>query len=101
MGFDSMSAGSVLLILLITVLLFGTRKLQRMGGDLGNAVRGFCETMHEGGVRRVESMETELLGAIASRESGTSESGSVAQTSEKPASGARAAGKNWGRMGLR
>jgi sec-independent protein translocase protein TatA len=30
-----------LIVLLVVVLLFGTKKLRNLGGDLGEAVRGF------------------------------------------------------------
>jgi sec-independent protein translocase protein TatA len=35
------SAWQILIILLIVVLLFGTKKLRNVGGDLGAAVKGF------------------------------------------------------------
>ena len=35
------SAWQILILLLIVVLLFGTKKLRNMGGDLGEAVKGF------------------------------------------------------------
>ncbi len=41
MGFGGISIGSLLLIFLIVVVLFGTRKLRNMGEDLGTAVRNF------------------------------------------------------------
>lgn len=41
MGLSGISPGSLLLILLITALLFGTKKLRHMGSDLGHAVREF------------------------------------------------------------
>ena len=31
----------LIIILVIVVLLFGTKKLRNMGGDLGSAVKGF------------------------------------------------------------
>ncbi len=40
MGF---SIWQILIILLIVILLFGTKKLRNMGGDLGAAVKGFKE----------------------------------------------------------
>lgn len=40
MGF---SIWQILIILLIVVLLFGTKKLRNMGSDLGAAVKGFKE----------------------------------------------------------
>ncbi|MDR3214351.1 MAG: Sec-independent protein translocase subunit TatA [Azoarcus sp.] len=37
-----------LVVLLIVVLVFGTRKLRNIGQDLGGAVRGFKEGLKEG-----------------------------------------------------
>ncbi len=34
-----------LIVLLVVVLLFGTKKLRNLGGDLGEAVRGFRKGM--------------------------------------------------------
>ncbi|MFT5311554.1 MAG: sec-independent protein translocase protein TatA [Paraglaciecola sp.] len=35
----------LLIILVIVVLIFGTKKLRNMGGDLGSAVKGFKKAM--------------------------------------------------------
>ena len=37
-----------LIVLVIVMLVFGTKKLRNMGSDLGGAVRGFKEGMKEG-----------------------------------------------------
>ncbi len=34
-----------LIVLLVVVMIFGTKKLRGMGGDLGSAVKGFKEGM--------------------------------------------------------
>ncbi|MEW9622730.1 Sec-independent protein translocase subunit TatA [Rhodanobacter geophilus] len=44
MGFDSI--WHWLLLLVIVLLIFGTRKIGNIGSDLGNAVRGFKKAMH-------------------------------------------------------
>ncbi|WP_257279867.1 MULTISPECIES: twin-arginine translocase TatA/TatE family subunit [unclassified Endozoicomonas] len=41
MGFGGISIWQLLIILLIVVMLFGTKKLKGLGGDLGSAVKGF------------------------------------------------------------
>lgn len=41
MGISGISPGSLLLILLIVVLLFGTKKLSSLGEDMGKALQGF------------------------------------------------------------
>jgi len=38
-----------LIVLLIVVLVFGTKKLKNIGSDLGGAVKGFKDGMKEGG----------------------------------------------------
>ncbi len=38
-----------LIVLLIIVLIFGTKKLKNIGSDLGGAVKGFKDGMKEGG----------------------------------------------------
>lgn len=37
-----------LIVLLIVVLVFGTKKLKSMGADLGSAVKGFKDGMKDG-----------------------------------------------------
>lgn len=44
MGFDSI--WHWLLLLVIVLLIFGTKKIGNIGSDLGNAVRGFKKAMH-------------------------------------------------------
>jgi sec-independent protein translocase protein TatA len=41
------SVWSILVILLIVVLLFGTKKLRNIGGDLGSALKGFKKAMSD------------------------------------------------------
>lgn len=47
MGAGGISIGSLLLILAIVLLLFGTKKLRNLGGDLGGAIKGFKKAMNE------------------------------------------------------
>lgn len=41
MGVGGISIWQLLIILLIVILLFGTKRLKTIGADLGNAVKGF------------------------------------------------------------
>jgi len=41
------SVSHLLLTLAIVVLLFGTNKLKNIGSDLGNAIRGFRQSLRE------------------------------------------------------
>jgi len=45
MGFGGISIWQLLIVLAIVVLLFGTKRLKGIGGDLGNAVKGFKKAM--------------------------------------------------------
>jgi sec-independent protein translocase protein TatA len=45
----SFSVWHWLIVLLIVVLVFGTKKLKNLGGDLGGAVKGFKDGMKDGG----------------------------------------------------
>ena len=38
-----------LIVLLIVVMIFGTKKLKNMGSDLGGAVKGFKDGIKDGG----------------------------------------------------
>jgi len=44
----SFSVWHWLIVLLIVVLVFGTKKLKNIGGDLGGAVKGFKDGMKSG-----------------------------------------------------
>jgi sec-independent protein translocase protein TatA len=44
----SFSVWHWLIVLLIVVLVFGTKKLKGLGGDLGGAVKGFKDGMRDG-----------------------------------------------------
>lgn len=45
---SGLSIGHLIVVLLIIVALFGTSKLRNLGKDLGGAVKGFKDAMHEG-----------------------------------------------------
>lgn len=45
---DLFSPRHLLVILLICLVVFGTKKLRTIGSDLGGAVRGFKNAMNEG-----------------------------------------------------
>ena len=43
------SVWQILIVLVIVILLFGTKKLRNLGGDLGEAVKGFKKGIQEDG----------------------------------------------------
>ena len=48
MGFGGIGPGSLILILLIVILLFGTKRLRGMGSDLGSALKNFKKSVKDG-----------------------------------------------------
>lgn len=51
------SPGQLLIVLIIVLLLFGTKRLKNIGGDLGNALKGFKKAVNEGEETQKESIE--------------------------------------------
>jgi sec-independent protein translocase protein TatA len=47
-----------LIVLLVVVLVFGTKKLSSLGSDLGKAVKGFKEGMKEAADEETKTAET-------------------------------------------
>jgi sec-independent protein translocase protein TatA len=45
---DLFSPKHLLIVLLVVLIVFGTKKLRTIGSDLGQAVRGFKDSMKEG-----------------------------------------------------
>jgi sec-independent protein translocase protein TatA len=60
----SMSWIHWVILLVIVLLIFGTKKLRNMGADLGGAVKGFGRDEGRGGCR--EEVESELASPGAS-----------------------------------
>lgn len=51
-----------LIVLLIIVLVFGTKKLRNIGHDLGSAIKGFKEGMRNGEQASAKSQQHNLPG---------------------------------------
>ncbi|MFZ1576587.1 MAG: twin-arginine translocase TatA/TatE family subunit [Chromatiaceae bacterium] len=47
MGLGGISIWQLLIILVIVLLLFGTKRLKGIGSDLGNAIKGFRSAMSD------------------------------------------------------
>ena len=64
-----------LIVLLIVVLVFGTKKLKNLGGDLGGAVKGFKDGMKDGSAsvdeKAAATAQVPLSGAPSSTEKST------------------------------
>jgi len=59
MGFGGISIWSLLLILAIVILLFGTKKLRNVGGDLGGAIKNFKKSVKDEEVAKDNKTESE------------------------------------------
>jgi sec-independent protein translocase protein TatA len=54
-----------LIVLLIVVMVFGTKKLKNIGSDLGGAVKGFKDGMKEGGTPEDKPAAAQVAGQPA------------------------------------
>jgi len=65
----------LLIVLVIVLLLFGTKKLRNLGSDLGGAVKGFRSTMKDG-TTSDEPSETDAASSTESLAESSEESDS-------------------------
>lgn len=72
MGIGGISVWQLLILLLIVVMVFGTKKLRNMGSDLGAAVKGFRKGMDDGKNDQAERLEADTTGADDSKPSASS-----------------------------
>lgn len=59
MGFHGFSFGSLILILIIAVLLFGTKRLRTLGEDLGAALKSFRKGMQSDDSNETNAVKSE------------------------------------------
>jgi sec-independent protein translocase protein TatA len=70
MGIGGISMWQLLILLLIVVLVFGTKRLRNMGSDLGAAVKGFRKGMDEA---KEETLEPDKISSDQRSESANEE----------------------------
>ncbi|MDF1644069.1 MAG: Sec-independent protein translocase subunit TatA [Pseudomonadales bacterium] len=64
MGFGGISIWQLLIVLVIVVMVFGTKKLRNLGGDLGGALKGFKEAVKPDEEEKLENKnDTETTSA--------------------------------------
>ncbi len=61
MGLGGISIWQLLIVLVIIILIFGTKKFKNIGGDLGGAVKGFKKAMNDDGKDEKEEAGTKQL----------------------------------------
>ena len=59
MGIGGIGIWQLLIILLIVVMLFGTKKLRNLGSDLGGAMKGFKTAMKDDDEDKEEGEDSE------------------------------------------
>lgn len=67
----------ILLILLVVLLVFGTKKLKSIGSDLGSAVRGFKKSMSDGEAEEQASQSAKQIEGPGGKDAEFSESSST------------------------
>lgn len=74
MGFSGIGPGSLILILIIVVLLFGTKRLRNIGADLGGALKNFKKAVKDGEdeedrpKEKLESKSTVIEGEVTNKD---------------------------------
>ena len=74
MGASGISVWQLLIVLLIVILIFGTKRMKNIGGDLGGAIKSFRKGMTEANKAGDEISEIEQEFTDASSEDASEES---------------------------
>lgn len=65
------SIWQLVIVLVIVIVIFGTKKLRNMGGDVGGAIKNFKQAMKEGGEeesKKVEDQGRVIDGEVTNKE---------------------------------
>lgn len=84
MGLGGISIWQLLIVLAIVILLFGTKRLKGIGGDLGSAVKGFKKAIDSDEEQKKEDDKPQQK--IAEDSPATTEAKPEQPASDKPAS---------------
>lgn len=57
MGFGGIGIWQLLIVLAIILLIFGTKRLRNLGGDLGGAIKGFKSAMSDEDKKKEEQAQ--------------------------------------------
>jgi len=84
MGIGGIGIWQLLIILLIVVMLFGTKKLRSLGSDLGGALRGFRNAMKddESSAKDADAKGAKEEAEDESAKAGTEAAGATSKTSK-------------------
>ena len=84
MGLGGISMWQLLIILAIVLLVFGTKRVRNLGGDLGGAIKGFKSAMIDGEEEQAKSEETDDPASISAEKSESTEA--TSKTGERQSS---------------
>jgi sec-independent protein translocase protein TatA len=76
MGLGGISVWQLLIVLLIVVLIFGTKRLSSIGSDLGGAVKGFRKSMtdaEKADQSKIDQADAEFSESASNAESDTNQ----------------------------
>jgi len=82
MGFGGIGPGSLIIILLIVILLFGTKKFRNIGSDIGGAFRNFKRAVKDDDSKKDDVDATESKESLEQKESNIID-GEVTKVEEK------------------
>jgi sec-independent protein translocase protein TatA len=79
------SIWQLLIVFVIVILIFGTKKLRNLGGDLGGAVKGFKNAINDDGKKAEDEKNSDQQQSITHEEKdATFDSASEKQTADQP-----------------
>lgn len=61
MGLGGISIWQLLIVLVIVLLVFGTKRIRNLGGDLGGAIKGFKNAMNDGEKEQEARQQSDAL----------------------------------------
>ena len=61
MGLGGISMWQLLIVLVIVLLVFGTKRIRNLGGDLGGAIKGFKSAMNDGEKEQDTAQQSDAL----------------------------------------
>jgi sec-independent protein translocase protein TatA len=79
------SIWQLLIVFVIVILVFGTKKLRNLGGDLGGAVKGFKNAINEDPAKKAEEEKTAQESLALEEKDATFDSTVDKQSAEKQA----------------
>ena len=85
MGLGGISIWQLVIVLAIILLLFGSKKLRNIGGDLGKAVKGFKSAMKDGieEPKAIDDAEESTDSSSSSSDGGTDDETTAEKDSAK------------------